>query len=141
MCNEHNGEGKAESSMNEGLRASGRGVGAMALKDEPSPSACGDPGMKLLVALLLTWCTEPWRNHTSAVWVAAGHSQQCPPLGPWKSSWAFFGPALTTTCLLGPLEGVCLLSLKVHFPLPSHFLELTILFDPHSVVKAGCIQK
>lgn len=93
------------------------------------------------MALLLSWWTEPWRSCTSTVWAAAGRSQQCPLLSPWKSLWAFFGPALTTMPLLGPLGGVCLHSLKVLSSFPSHIHELTILFDTHLVVKADSISR
>lgn len=56
--------------------------------------------------------------------------RQRPSLGPWRRSWWAFSMRL-----LGPVGGGCLLSLKVHSSLLSHFLELTVLLDTHGVVK------
>lgn len=64
-----------------------------------------------------------------------------PTVKPRKSSWAFFGAALTAMPLLGPLGGVCLHSPKVRSSSLSHILELTILFDTHLVVKADSISR
>lgn len=121
-----------------GAHGSGRQVGAMALRDEPSPSTCGgcpwDEVLGGTAGEMVDRALEKSHVH------GTGSSGQCPSLGLCRSSWPFFSPALPTTHLRGPPGGGCLFSLTVRPSLLSHFLKPTLLFGTHVVLQADALQ-